>query len=137
MNLRTPPPRKRRSAVSALPPAEKDHQFWNIRSPNTNYNNNNSNSSNNQMITCEDSPVPESSYDHPITSDHMLCAYQCRQMVLYSSFSSSIAAIIWWNVNYWLGKLCVVWEFRELFECSVFKRLTLLTSFYTNCCSWV
>ncbi|CDO97655.1 unnamed protein product [Coffea canephora] len=75
MILRTPAPRKRR-AESA-------------RSPNNTKNN--VSNSNKQLVIYEDSPsapVPESSHDHPITSDHMLCTYQCRQMVKAEFFDA-------------------------------------------------
>nr|GMD02878.1 mitotic spindle checkpoint protein MAD1 [Ipomoea batatas] len=35
-----------------------------------------------QLVIYEDDPsAPESSHDHPFTSEQMLCTYQCRQMV--------------------------------------------------------
>lgn len=90
MILRTPAPRKRR-AESALP--EEDNQFLNSRSPNNiKYNVSNSNK---QLVIYEDSPsaaVPDSSHDHPITSDHMLCTYQCRQMVKAEFFDALSSA---------------------------------------------
>lgn len=71
MILRTPPPRKRR-AESALP----EDQIPTSLSP--------KGISNQKLVIFEDSPLallPESSQEHPITSDQMLCTYQCRQMV--------------------------------------------------------
>ncbi|CAI9770162.1 unnamed protein product [Fraxinus pennsylvanica] len=67
MILRTPPARKRRAEPQ--PPED---------------NNTNSPSSNRQqLVIYEDHPVVESSHDHstPITTDQMLCTYQCCQMV--------------------------------------------------------
>ncbi|KAL2477600.1 Mitotic spindle checkpoint protein MAD1 [Forsythia ovata] len=67
MILRTPPARKRRAEFR---PSED--------------NNTNSPSSNRQqLVIYEDHQELESSHDHsiPITTDQMLCTYQCRQMV--------------------------------------------------------
>nr|XP_027113308.1 mitotic spindle checkpoint protein MAD1 [Coffea arabica] len=86
MILRTPAPRKRRAESALL---EEDNQFLNSRSPNNTKNN--VSNSNKQLVIYEDSPsapVPESSHDHPITSDHMLCTYQCRQMVKAEFFDA-------------------------------------------------
>ncbi|KAL3515769.1 hypothetical protein ACH5RR_022671 [Cinchona calisaya] len=88
MILRTPPPRKRRAELVLPEEVEEDHRFRNSRSPN------NSNR-NKQLVIYEDSPVaplPESSHDHPITSDHMLCTYQCRQMVKAEFFDALSSA---------------------------------------------
>lgn len=77
MILRTPPPRKRR-AESLLPEDRAD------MSP----------SSNRQLVIFEDLPEPEHSHDHsiPITSDQMLCTYQCRQMVKSEFFDALSSA---------------------------------------------
>ncbi|XP_022861406.1 mitotic spindle checkpoint protein MAD1 isoform X2 [Olea europaea var. sylvestris] len=67
MILRTPPARKRRA--ESRPPEDND---TNIPSSNRQ-----------QLVIYEDHPVVETSHDHstPITTDQMLCTYQCRQMV--------------------------------------------------------
>lgn len=90
MILRTPAPRKRRAESALL---EEDNQFLNSRSPNNTKNN--VSNSNKQLVIYEDSPsapVPESPHDHPITSDHMLCTYQCRQMVKAEFFDALSSA---------------------------------------------
>ncbi|KAL8487258.1 hypothetical protein ACS0TY_023798 [Phlomoides rotata] len=78
MILRTPPPRKRR-LESQLSEDDKTTQ-----SP----------SSNKQLVIFEDLPAPEYSHDHsiPITSDQMLCTYQCRQMVKSEFFDALSSA---------------------------------------------
>nr|XP_016500350.1 PREDICTED: mitotic spindle checkpoint protein MAD1-like isoform X1 [Nicotiana tabacum] len=50
------------------------------------------NSGNRQLIIYEDTPLPESSHDHPETSDQMLCTYQCRQMVKSEFFDALSSA---------------------------------------------
>ncbi|CAA2963715.1 mitotic spindle checkpoint MAD1 [Olea europaea subsp. europaea] len=72
MILRTPPARKRRA--ESRPPEDND---TNIPSSNRQ-----------QLVIYEDHPVVESSHDHstPITTDQMLCTYQCRQMKLREKF---------------------------------------------------
>ncbi|XP_009791238.1 mitotic spindle checkpoint protein MAD1 [Nicotiana tabacum] len=50
------------------------------------------NSGNRQLIIYEDTPLPESSHDHPDTSDQMLCTYQCRQMVKSEFFDALSSA---------------------------------------------
>ncbi|CAA2933888.1 mitotic spindle checkpoint MAD1 [Olea europaea subsp. europaea] len=67
MILRTPPARKRRAESR---PPEEDH----TNSPSSNRQ---------QLVIYEDHPVVESSHGHstPISTDQMLCTYQCRQMV--------------------------------------------------------
>lgn len=69
--MRTPPPRKRRADSTLL---EDQSHYSHSPQPNSN---------NGQLVIFEDSPapVPDSSQDDPITSDQMLCTYQCRQMV--------------------------------------------------------
>lgn len=80
MILRTPPPRKRR-AESQL---QEDNNNNTTQSP----------SSNQQLLVYEDLPAPEYSHDHaiPITSDQMLCTYQCRQMVKSEFFDALSSA---------------------------------------------
>ncbi|KAL6545686.1 hypothetical protein OROGR_009560 [Orobanche gracilis] len=80
MIIRTPPPRKRRAES---PTPEDD-----------NNNNTQSRSSNKQLLVYEDLPAPEYSHDHsvPITSDQMLCTYQCRQMVKSEFFDALSSA---------------------------------------------
>lgn len=83
MILRTPPPRKRR-VESAL----QEDEIQGSRSP--------KDISNRKLVIFEDSPLasfPESSHEHPVTSDQMLCTYQCRQMVhiCFDSFSCAIS----------------------------------------------
>ncbi|CAK9168438.1 unnamed protein product [Ilex paraguariensis] len=70
MMLRTPPPRKRRA--DSRPPED---------SPN----------SDRRLVIYEDPTAPESSHDH-ITSDQMLCTYQCRQMVKSEFFDALSSA---------------------------------------------
>ncbi|XP_019169506.1 PREDICTED: mitotic spindle checkpoint protein MAD1 isoform X1 [Ipomoea nil] len=65
MIIRTPPLRKRR-AESEAKPVEENSPISNRQ----------------QLVIYEDDPsAPESSHDHPFTSEQMLCTYQCRQMV--------------------------------------------------------
>ncbi|KAL6517819.1 hypothetical protein OROMI_033520 [Orobanche minor] len=80
MIIRTPPPRKRR----AESPTPEDDSNNNTRSR----------SSNKQLQVYEDLPAPEYSHDHsvPITSDQMLCTYQCRQMVKSEFFDALSSA---------------------------------------------
>ncbi|KAL0422202.1 UNVERIFIED_CONTAM: Mitotic spindle checkpoint protein MAD1 [Sesamum latifolium] len=80
MILRTPPPRKRRA--DSQPPEDINNN--NAQSP----------SSNRELLVYEDLPVPEYSHDHsiPITSDQMLCTYQCRQMVKSEFFDALSSA---------------------------------------------
>ncbi|KAK4402029.1 Mitotic spindle checkpoint protein MAD1 [Sesamum angolense] len=80
MILRTPPPRKRRA--DSQPPEDVNNN--NAQSP----------SSNRELLVYEDLPVPEYSHDHsiPITSDQMLCTYQCRQMVKSEFFDALSSA---------------------------------------------
>ncbi|XP_073028375.1 mitotic spindle checkpoint protein MAD1 isoform X1 [Primulina eburnea] len=77
MILRTPPPRKRRA--EALLPEDRAEM-----SP----------TSNRQLVIFEDLLEPEHSHDHsiPITSDQMLCTYQCRQMVKSEFFDALSSA---------------------------------------------
>ncbi|KAH6825923.1 mitotic checkpoint family protein [Perilla frutescens var. hirtella] len=77
MILRTPPPRKRRAE-------SQPHEDNNTQSP----------SSHGQLLVYEDLPAPEYSHDHsiPVTSDQMLCTYQCRQMVKSEFFDALSSA---------------------------------------------
>ncbi|KZV48188.1 hypothetical protein F511_20321 [Dorcoceras hygrometricum] len=77
MILRTPPPRKRRA--ESLREEDRANP-----SPN----------SNRQLVIFEDLPEPEHSHGHslPVTSDHMLCTYQCRQMVKSEFFDALSSA---------------------------------------------
>ncbi|KAL3620767.1 hypothetical protein CASFOL_035679 [Castilleja foliolosa] len=79
MILRTPPPRKRRAESQ---PPEDDN------------NNTQSRSSGKQLLVYEDLPLAERSHEHsvPITSDQMLCTYQCRQMVKTEFFDALSSA---------------------------------------------
>ncbi|KAI3445547.1 hypothetical protein Pfo_002212 [Paulownia fortunei] len=79
MIIRTPPPRKRRA--ESQPPEDNNN---NTQSP----------SSNKQLLLYEDLAAPEYSHDHsiPITSDQMLCTYQCRQMVKSEFFDALSSA---------------------------------------------
>ncbi|KAL7157459.1 hypothetical protein ABFS83_02G078500 [Erythranthe nasuta] len=87
MIIRTPAPRKRRAESE---PPEDDN--------NNNNNNNNDtqtpNSNRQQLLIYEDLQAPEYSHDHstPITSDQMLCTYQCRQMVKSEFFDALSSA---------------------------------------------
>ncbi|KAK6159685.1 hypothetical protein DH2020_003066 [Rehmannia glutinosa] len=79
MIIRTPPARKRRAG--SQPPEDGNN---NTLSP----------SSSKQLLVYEDLPAPEYSHDHstPITSDQMLCTYQCRQMVKAEFFDALSSA---------------------------------------------
>ncbi|KAK6159679.1 hypothetical protein DH2020_003060 [Rehmannia glutinosa] len=79
MIIRTPPARKRRA--ESQPPEDGNN---NTHSP----------SSSKQLLVYEDLPAPEYSHDHstPITSDQMLCTYQCRQMVKAEFFDALSSA---------------------------------------------
>ncbi|KAK6159719.1 hypothetical protein DH2020_003100 [Rehmannia glutinosa] len=82
MIIRTPPARKRRA--ESQPPEDGNN---NTHSP----------SSSKQLLVYEDLPAPEYSHDHstPITSDQMLCTYQCRQMrVCCMPLASSLTSLV-------------------------------------------
>ncbi|CAA0824809.1 Mitotic spindle checkpoint protein MAD1 [Striga hermonthica] len=81
MIIRTPPARKRRA--DSRPPDDDD-----------NNNNTQSRSSDKQLLVYEDLPAPEyfHGYSIPTTSDHMLCTYQCRQMVKSEFFDALSSA---------------------------------------------
>ncbi|XP_057785397.1 mitotic spindle checkpoint protein MAD1 isoform X2 [Salvia miltiorrhiza] len=84
MILRTPPPRKRRAESQ---PQEDDNN-------NNNNNKTQSPSSSRQLLVYEDLRAPEYSHDHsiPVTSEQMLCTYQCRQMVKSEFFDALSSA---------------------------------------------
>lgn len=77
MILRTPPPKRPRgdSRPPESPPVAEDGQ----------------------LVIYEDPPVPESSLE-PSVSEHMLCTYQCRQMVRQLLLSMSITILQIWSI---------------------------------------
>lgn len=128
MILRTPPPRKRR-AESQL---QEDNNNNTTQSP----------SSNQQLLVYEDLPAPEYSHDHaiPITSDQMLCTYQCRQMVCYLlpfsvrrptlfevSFDDAFVPFVILEINNW-----PVGSIISVFSCITYCNLLSIWTFAVN-----